>query len=70
MKGADYVMVGVLLGLGLLSVCAGVFNIRWFLETGSAQFVVRRLGEKGGRAFYVVVGAGMIGMGVWVSMGG
>ena len=57
-------MLVLFIGLGVVALTAAVCNSDWFFQTGGADFFVRRLGRKGARIFYGVLGCLLIGCGV------
>ncbi|MDR3137512.1 MAG: immunity 17 family protein [Tannerellaceae bacterium] len=68
MGASDYFVLFLFFSLGVLSVVAGVVNMGWFFQTGSALFFVRHLGRKGARVFYVVVGMAFVGCAIAIFM--
>lgn len=56
----------IFLFTGALSVLAGLLNWKWFIHSQNAAFLRKRLGEGPTRIFYILMGAVMIGMAMWV----
>jgi hypothetical protein len=52
----EYFILSLFLLLGLLSLIASLLNSHWFFHTGSALFFVEKIGLKGARLFYGVLG--------------
>lgn len=64
MKPSEYLILILFICLGIFSVVASVFNIDWYFKTDGAMMFVRRLGRKGARIFYAVLGIALITCGV------
>ena len=55
--------------VGLLSVAASYFNWDWYFNNYRARFLVKTIGRKGARIFYMVLGLFLVGLGVALLMG-
>ncbi len=64
MEPSDYLLLFIFIALGAFSLVAAVFNFDWYFETGGASTFVRRLGRRGARVFYALLGAALICCGV------
>ena len=62
MEPSEYLILILFICLGIFSVV--VFNIDWYFKTDGAMMFVRRLGRKGARIFYAVLGIALITCGV------
>lgn len=51
---------------GFLAVLAGVFNWDWFFKSRNTAFLVRLMGLKLARLFYVVIGMALLAMAFWI----
>ena len=56
---------------GLFSIVCAAMDFDWFIESYRARFIMKLLGRRGARIFYVVLGASTFCMGVaWFLFGG
>ncbi len=60
-----YLIQGIFVGVGLLAILASLFNWEWFFTAQNARFIVGNVGRTRARLFYAVLGALMIGTGVY-----
>lgn len=56
-----FILQGLFLLAGMLSLLAALFNWNWFFKTNNAQSIVRAIGAKGARWFYAALGLVFIG---------
>ncbi len=69
-RGYEEVFVGIVaVALGSVVVAAAVSNWEWYFSLRSAQFLQRRLGRTGTRAFYALLGTGLIALGIAIAQG-
>ena len=62
--------VGLLIvALGLFSVGCGIFNWEWAMTTRQGRLLSTMITRTGARAFYVVLGVGMIVVGTLMTIG-
>lgn len=64
------VMGLLFVAIGVWSVCGGAFALRVFMDHAKTRSVVAVLGRAGARAFFVALGAGMIGLGTFFILAG
>lgn len=55
--------------VGLLSVAASHFNWDWYFNNYRARFLVKTIGRKGARIFYMVLGLFLVGLGTALLFG-
>lgn len=55
-----YIIQGLFVVIGVLSLLAAIFNWDWFFTAQNTQFVVRNVGRKRARLFYALLGLLMI----------
>lgn len=60
-----FVVQGLFLLGGIISVLAAAFNWNWYFNTRNAQQIVRNVGRNRARLFYAVLGLILIGMAVF-----
>ncbi|NDV59341.1 immunity 17 family protein [Bacteroides sp. 519] len=60
-----YVVQGLFLLAGIISVLASLFNWNWFFSARNAQLIVRNVGRNRARLFYGVLGVILMGMAVF-----
>ncbi len=63
--GMHYLIQGIFVGMGLLVILAAAFNWDWFFTAQNARLIVGNIGRTRARLFYAVLGALMIGTGVY-----
>ena len=64
MEPTDYFLLAIFIALGIFSLIAAIFNFDWYFETSGAATFVNKLGRKGARIFYALLGLALIGCGV------
>ena len=55
-----YLIQGIFVIIGSLSVLASIFNWNWFFTAQNTRFIVNNIGRKRARIFYAVLGILMI----------
>jgi hypothetical protein len=60
-----YIVQGLFIVAGIISILAALFNWNWFFSSQNAQFVVRNIGRKWGRVFYGTLGVILIAAAVF-----
>ncbi|MCC8187255.1 MAG: immunity 17 family protein [Bacteroides sp.] len=60
-----YIIQGLFVLLGLISLLASLWNADWFFTARNTQFVVENVGRNRARLFYGVLGFLLIGMGIF-----
>lgn len=60
-----YILQGIFVIVGLLSILAAIFNWNWFFNSHNSQFIVKSAGRKRARWFYALFGLLMIATGVF-----
>lgn len=60
-----YLIQGIFVIVGLLSVLAALFNWDWFFTTHNTRFIVSNAGRGRARLFYAALGLLMIATGVY-----
>ena len=55
-----YIIQGIFVIIGSLSVLASIFNCDWFFTAHNTQFIVNNVGRKRARLFYAALGILMI----------
>lgn len=63
MEPTDYFILVVFMALGAFSLVAAICNFDWYFETSGATTFVNKLGRKGARIFYALLGVALIGCG-------
>ncbi len=63
--GFHYIIQGLFVLLGLISLLATLWNADWFFTARNTQFVVGNVGRNRARLFYGVLGLLLIGMGIF-----
>ena len=59
------IMMGLLfMGIGVWAVCNVAFALPWFMNQPQVLSCIARLGYSGARIFYIVLGAGLVGLGI------
>ena len=62
--------VGLLIvAVGLFSVGSGIFNWEWAMTNRQARLLSRMITRTGARAFYVVLGVGLVVVGTLMTIG-
>jgi small neutral amino acid transporter SnatA (MarC family) len=56
--------------VGLLSAAASYFNWDWYFNNYRARFLVKIIGRKGARIFYMVLGLFLVGLGTALLLSG
>lgn len=60
-----YIVQGLFIVAGIISILAALFNWNWFFSANNAQFVVRNIGRKWARVFYGTLGLILIAAAVF-----
>lgn len=60
-----YLVQGLFIVAGIISILAALFNWNWFFSAQNAQFVVRNIGRKWARIFYGTLGLILIAAAVF-----
>ena len=60
-----YIVQGLFIVAGIISILAALFNWNWFFSAQNAQFVVRNIGRKWARLFYGTLGLILIAAAVF-----
>ncbi|SHG13787.1 Immunity protein 17 [Bacteroides luti] len=60
-----YVVQGLFIVAGIISILAALFNWNWFFSAQNAQFIVRNIGRKWARVFYGTLGLILIAAAVF-----
>jgi len=60
-----YIVQGLFIVAGIISILAALFNWNWFFSAQNAQFVVRNIGRKWARIFYGTLGLILIAAAVF-----
>ncbi len=60
-----YLVQGLFIVAGIISILAALFNWNWFFSAQNAQFVVRNIGRKWARVFYGTLGLILIAAAVF-----
>jgi small neutral amino acid transporter SnatA (MarC family) len=55
--------------VGVFTIAGAVCDWDWFMESSRAQFFVNIFGRNGARAFYVLLGLFLLGLGVLGAFG-
>ena len=55
--------------VGLLSVAASYCNWDWYFNNYRARFLVKIVGRKGARIFYMILGFFLVGLGIALLIG-
>jgi hypothetical protein len=58
----------LLISVGLFTVAGGVFGWEWFLGHWKSRLFVKMFGRNGARAFYIIFGLAVAGLGVLLSV--
>ncbi|MBP1593383.1 MAG: putative transrane protein [Bacteroidetes bacterium] len=56
----QYIVQGLFIVAGIISILAALFNWNWFFSAQNAQFIVRNIGRKWARVFYGTLGIVLI----------
>ena len=62
---SQYIVQGIFVVAGIISLLAAVFDWEWFFTARNTQFAVKSVGRKRARLFYGVLGIILIGMSVF-----
>ena len=62
---SQYIVQGIFVVAGIISLLAAVFDWEWFFPARNTQFAVKSVGRKRARLFYGVLGIILIGMSVF-----
>ncbi len=65
---SQYIVQGIFVLAGILSLLAALFDWDWFFTARNAQFIVRNVGRKQARWFYGVLGIILISMALFFLM--
>lgn len=57
---SQYIVQGIFVVAGILSLLAALFDWEWFFTSQNAQFVVRNVGRRQARWFYGILGGILI----------
>jgi uncharacterized membrane protein len=60
-----FVLQGLFVGVGLLSLLAALFNWDWFFQSQNTRFVVTNVGRTRARLFYAALGLLLIATGIY-----
>jgi small neutral amino acid transporter SnatA (MarC family) len=60
-----YLVQGLFIVAGIISILAALFNWNWFFSAQNAQFIVRNIGRKWARVFYGTLGLILIAAAVF-----
>lgn len=60
-----YIIQGIFVVVGLLSILASIFDWDWFFHSQNTQFIVHNVGRKKARMFYALLGLLMIATAVY-----
>ena len=60
-----YLIQGIFVIVGLLAIGAAIFDWDWFFQAQNTQLIVKNVGRKRARLFYVVLGILMIATAVY-----
>lgn len=52
-----HIVQAIFLLAGIVALAASLFNWEWFFATENARFMVNRLGRRGARIVYSIIGA-------------
>jgi hypothetical protein len=66
----EYLVFAIFILTGFMSLAAAVFNFKWFFQSSNTSAVVGRLGRKGARIFYGLLGIALITAGILFSFFG
>jgi Immunity protein 17 len=59
----------IFIAIGLFAICGAGFDWDWFMTHRKAQLFTSLFGRSGARAFYCLLGAGLLTFGVLVATG-
>ena len=60
-----FILLGLFILAGILSLLAALFNWNWFFNTNNVQGLIRRFGLKRTRCFYAIMGLVFITMAIY-----
>ena len=60
-----YLIQGIFVIVGLLAIGASIFDWDWFFQAQNTQLIVKNVGRKRARLFYVALGILMIATAVY-----
>lgn len=60
-----YIVQGLFIVAGIISILAALFNWNWFFSAQNAQFIVRNIGRNWARVFYGALGLILIAAAVF-----
>lgn len=60
-----FVLQGLFVGVGLVSLLAALFNWDWFFQSQNTRFVVTNVGRQRARLFYAALGLLLIATGIY-----
>lgn len=60
-----YILQGLFVAVGLLSLLAALFNWDWFFQSQNTRFVVSNVGRPRARLFYAALGLLLIATGAY-----
>ena len=63
-----YIIQGIFVVVGMLTILASLFNWDWFFKAQNMQAIVRNVGRQRARLFYAFLGLLMIGTAVYFYM--
>lgn len=55
-ENKDFIGLIILVGAGVFSILASIFNWDFFFENRKAEFFIKIFGRQGSRIFYIVLG--------------
>lgn len=63
-----YIIQGIFAGVGIIIITASIFNWDWFFHSQNTQFIVKNVGRKQARIFYLTLGILMIATAIYFFM--
>ena len=60
-----YIIQGIFVVVGMLTILASLFNWDWFFKDQNMQFIVRNVGRQRARLFYALLGILMIATAIY-----
>ena len=65
----DYFVGGVAVFLGSFALVGALLNLDWYYQLKKARRIETRLGRRGARWFYALLGLGLIALGIAIACG-
>ena len=62
---SHYIIQGIFVIVGMLSLLASLFNWNWFFTARNTQFIVANAGRTQARLFYAAIGLFMMATGIF-----